>query len=542
MFLKKAFYAICLFALASCVSLNKDPTPQISLSTRQLAEQGIEFMNAKQYSKAREKFAKALKNDPRECHLHFLNGLSYQIEGKDSNYRLLDMAAAGYKSAIKFCPNEPWAYYYTGLIFYHKKEYALAEMNFAKAMKLAKGKTKLPFFEAFIRSAQKSNDQESIQAMLRQIEKIDPKSPLVKKLKQIIREMREKYPASGPSKKHRAPEKDSSLVISRNNGTKQVLLDAVFILSREVDEEIRGVNLLDGLQLQYGVTNTVTNFGTSTWKHYADALNANTVLGSTGGNPALDYSSLITHALSLPTITYNLNIFNSDAEHDQIISRPTLLARDNLTAKYFSGTEALIGVAGLNSGQVQIIPLGLSMNVTPHFQEDGSIDLDIEIGREFLNESISTVGSFESSATALKEHTQTNVNIHYGETVILSSLSETLNAYASNKTPGLGDLPLLRLAFGRKALFKQNVSLLILITPHEYVAFQNNRRVPDEQVESVYKLMKNLVEPSSNYTIIAKEFAKLPIYSQDKVLTREFYTQNNIDGAVAYNYEGIDDY
>ncbi len=331
-------------------------------------------------------------------------------------------------------------------------------------------------------------------------------------------------------------------MISRDNGSKQVLLDAVFILSREIDEEFRGVNLLSGLQLQYGITTTATSFGTSTWKHYADALNANTVLGDTGGNPALDYSSLITHALSLPTINYNLNIFNSVAEHDQIISRPTLLARDNVPAKYFSGTEALIGVAGLNSGQVQIIPLGLSMNVTPHFQEDGSIDLDIELGREFLNESISTVGSFESSATALKEHTQTNVNIHYGETVILSSLSETLNAYASDKTPGIGDLPLLRLAFGRKALFKQNVSLLILITPHEYVAFKNNRRVPDEQVASIYKLLKSLIEPSSNYQIISNEFAKLPLYSQDKVLTREFYAQSSIEGAIVKNYEGIDEY
>jgi tetratricopeptide (TPR) repeat protein len=540
MFLKSIICFMCSFLLVSCVTLTGNSIPKEQRSTKRLAEEGIKLMNAKKYKKAREYFSQALKNDPRECHLHFLNALSYQIEGKASNYRLLDMAAVGYQSTIKFCPQEPWSYYYLGLINYQKKNYPEAEIYFAKALKLGQGKTKLPFFEAFIRTAKKNNDHESIRAMLKQIEKVDPKSPLVKKLKRIIR-------ALDPIISHansKGPEKDASLVISRGKDEKQLLLDAVFILSREIDEELRGVNLLNGLTLQYGVTNTLTRFGTSTWKHYADGLNANPVLqdNSSGSNPALDYSSLITHALSLPAITYNLNIFNSISEHDQIISRPTLLARDKVPAKYFSGTEALIGVSGLNSGQVQIIPLGLNMNITPDFQEDGSINLDIEIGRTFLNEEVTTVGSFESAATALKEQTKTNVNIKFGETVILSSLSETLNAYATNKTPGLGDLPLLRLAFGRKVLFKQNVSLLILITPHEYVGFKNNVRVPDEQVSSVYKFVKNMIEPSSNYTVISKELAQLPIYFQDKILSNEFYTQANIDGAVNSNYAQIDEY
>ncbi|MDX2346114.1 MAG: hypothetical protein QNK11_04505 [Legionella sp.] len=496
-------------------------------------------MNAKQYSKAREKFAQALKNDPRECHLHFLNGLSYQLEGKASNYRLLDIASVGYDSAIKFCPNEPWAYYYLGLIHYQKKDYPLAEVNFAKAMRLGTGKSRLPFFEAFIRSAEKTHDQQSIQNMIAQLEKIDPRSPLIKKLKA----MRNKIAASTPSRnKNKAPEKDASLVLIRDKAKKQVLIDAVFIISREVDEELRGVNLLSGLQMQYGVDTATTRFGTSNWKHYADALNTFPVLGSTGGNPALSYSSLVTHALSLPTINYNLNIFNNLSEHDQIISRPTLLARDGMPAHYFSGKEALLGVAGLNSGQVQIIPLGLSLHVTPKFQEDGSLDLDVELGREFLNENVTSVGGFGDAASALKEHTHTHVNVHFGESIILSSLSETLNAYSVDKTPGIGDLPLLRLAFGRKELFRQNVSLLILITPREPVAFESNKRVPDEQIAELYNYITKLIEPSTNFKVISKALSKLPLYTQDKLLGNPFYSDENTNLAMNTSLNQMDVY
>ncbi len=542
MFLKNVFFVICVCFLVSCAGLKKEPPPQEPLSTKQLAEQGIKLMNTKQYGKARQKFSQALKNDPRECHLHFLNALSYQIEGKASNYRLLDIASVGYQSAIKFCPNEPWAYYYLGLISYQKKDYPVSEMNFAKAMKLGSGKARLPFFEAFIRSAEKTNDQKSIDAMLNQLEKIDPKSPLVKKLRAMTKRIAASSQYSSTQHKNKAPEKDSSLVIVRNNDKKQVLLDAVFIVSREIDEELRGVNLLSGLQLQYGVDTATSRFGTSNWKHYADALDAYPVLGSTGGNPALNYSSLVTHALNLPTINYNLNIFNNLSEHDQIISRPTLLARDGLPATYFSGKEVLIGVAGLNSGQVQIIPLGLRLNVTPQFQENGSLNLDVEIGREFLNDAVTNVGGFGTAASALKERTHTNVNINFGETIILSSLSETLNVYSVDKTPGISDLPLFRLAFGRKALYRQNTSLLILITPRDPIAFESNKRISDDEVADLYSYITKLIEPSTNFKIISQELSKLPLYTQDKLLGNPFYSSDNISLAMNSNLKQMDEY
>jgi tetratricopeptide (TPR) repeat protein len=539
MFLKYCCIISYVFLLSSCIN-NKFNTPNVSLlSTKQLAEKGIMLMNKEQYNKARTYFSAALKNDPKECHIHFLNALSYQLEGKATDYGLLDIASAGYQSTIKFCPQEPWAYYYLGLINYQKKNYKLAQLNFAKAMKLGEGKTGLPFFKAFILSAQKNNDRQSIKTMIAQLEQVDPNSPLVKKLKALVRRLPKTQTLSKTVTRR---SKNSSAFLNHKTKTKQMFLDAVFILSREIDQEFRGVNLLNGLQLQYGLVTANNRFGTSTWKHYADALNAEPALGSTGGNPTLDYSTLITHALSLPTINYNLNIFNNRSEHDQILSRPTLLARNGEAAKYFSGSEILLGVSGLNSGQVQIIPMGLTMNVTPHFMKDGSINLEIYVGRTFLAPSNTPVGTFESSATAVKDHTETKVNLHYGETVILSALSESINGFAFDKTPGLGNLPLFKLGFARKTQIKQNMTLLILVTPHKYASFQDNKNIGENDMESFYTLVKDFIQPSTNLSILFKELTKLPIYNQNKILNTDFYNRDQIDNSISSNYKEVDNF
>ena len=533
--------------------------------------EGIKRMNKGQYTKARQYFARALKNDPKECHVHFLNALSWQMEGKANNYRLLDIASVGYQSTIKFCPNEPWAYYYLGLINYQKKQYNLAEINFAMAMKLSKGKYNMPYFNAFILSAQKNNDRESIKVMKAQLEKIDKNSSLLKELEQILEKMpvlelipphSSKTNASMKNtgyttgKKIRTPariskskpkdlsHKKPSIKINPYKQRKQAFLDAVFILTREQDEEKRGVNLLTGLQLQYGINEANNRFGTGNWQQYADALKANPVLGNTGGNPALAYSTLITQTLSIPTLTYNLNIFNDQAENDEVISRPTLLARDGAPAEYFSGSEIMLGVSGLNSGQVQIIPLGLSMKVTSHFLKNGSINLDIRMSRENLTIGAVPVGTFQSSATAVKDTTHTTVNIHFGETIILSALSETASLFLVNKTPGLGDLPLVRNAFNQRGVFRQNTSLLILLTPHPFSSYASakDKNSPVYYQKELSRYVDNFLEKSSSLSVLLRHIRALPLYSVGKILTTDFYNKNYIAGAIGYNYRSIDEF
>lgn len=549
--LKALFYTLTVFFLISCSQkMNNFNSTKRQTDKEVAATKGIALMSKGQYSKAREYFSGILKNDPKECHVHFLNALSYQLEGKGSNYRMLDLASVGYQSAIKFCPKEPWPYYYLGLINYQKKQYEQAETNFALAMQLGKKKDSELFFNAFILSAKRNNDSRSIALLIEQLEKVDPGAPLIKSLKKILAKMPvQKKPVYTEDKLSeeggagRPVRSDPSPRFSSDN--KQVFVDVVFILSREINEETRGVNLLNGLQLQYGNNTATSQFGTNTWKQYADALNANPVLGGSGGNPALAYSSLITQTIAIPTLTYNLNIFNSKAENDQVLSRPTLLARDGVLSNYFSGLQVLLGVAGLNAGQVQVIPLGLNLKIMPKFRKDGSINMDIDFSREVLTKS-GTVGSFETSATAIKETTHTTANIHFGETVILSALSETLNSFASDKTPGLGDTPLIRLGFSRRGLIKQNTSFLILITPHPYLSFRDKQKsaMLDErsQLRMLSEYVNRNINPTSNLTTIINHLKFLTVYTENKVIYHRFYDQKYIDRAVQTHFQAMESF
>lgn len=529
--------------LVSCASTTKEIEIPSQMSSRELAQKGIQLSKAGQYGAARQYFSRALKNDPKNCHIHFLNALSYQLEGKGNNYRFLDLAAAGYQSAIKFCPQDPWAYYYLGLIHYQKKNYSAAELNLAKALKLGRGKATIPFFKAYVLSAQKNNDYENIEVMIKQLEYLSPKSPVLKEIRVISRRMPQEQFIREKIAMDTSDPKFGSKPARLHKNNKQVFVDAVIILSRETDEKSRGVNLLNGLQLQYGLTTGTTRFGTSNWGQYADALNKYPVLGTTGANPELNYSSLVTNALSLTTLTYNLNIFNDFSEHDQILSRPTLLAREGKTAEYFSGSDLLIGVAGINTGEVQIIPVGLRMTVTPTFLKDGSLDLDVNIGREFLTEGqSSTVGTFTTAARTIKENTHTSVNIRYGETVILSALSEDFNSASGNKAPGIGDLPLLRYAFNRKVKQRQNTSLLVLLTPQHYSSFKNPEYAPDNYSNDVRRYITKYINPVSSLPVLLKHLAKNDIYTTNKVFNSDFYNKVFVDWAMDENYGSIDEF
>ena len=78
-----------------------------NVSAGQAAHIGMKKLQKGQYQQARQYFNVGLRENIRDCSLNFLNGLSYQLEGRYNNLALFNEALAGYNSAIRFCPNEP---------------------------------------------------------------------------------------------------------------------------------------------------------------------------------------------------------------------------------------------------------------------------------------------------------------------------------------------------------------------------------------------------------------------------------------------------
>jgi pilus assembly protein CpaC len=64
-----------------------------------------------------------------------------------------------------------------------------------------------------------------------------------------------------------------------------------------------------------------------------------------------------------------------------------------------------------------------------------------------------------------KSETSTTVMCKVGESIVLSGLVEALSSGNVEKTPGVGDIPLLNLFFSEKTSSKVKKELLVVLTP-----------------------------------------------------------------------------
>ncbi|HYD56029.1 MAG TPA: hypothetical protein VEB41_03890 [Burkholderiales bacterium] len=240
---------------------------------------------------------------------------------------------------------------------------------------------------------------------------------------------------------------------------KMVVVDVVLIGTQEDARETYGINLLNGLRLQFGdpLTNTPA-FG-------ASEVNVRTFDG--GPDPAsAERTYTITRDVRIPSISYSLNIANALNVGNEIIAKPSLVALAGQTSEFFSGTE--ISAAAVSGGAGDSVSVqkevGVKLAVRPEFLPDGKIRLQVVAQRTFLTDpSRSVVFQFRLDTT--KTTVNANVVLKYGETLILSGLTERETSAGSDGVPILRDIPGINLLFAQRDFRDFRKSILILLTP-----------------------------------------------------------------------------
>lgn len=234
-----------------------------------------------------------------------------------------------------------------------------------------------------------------------------------------------------------------------------VMVDVVIVSSEDDNSNTMGVNLLDGLKAQFGNTT-----GTPAWSRTSnqtfDALTSTiTAAGRT-----------ITRSIGLAGVNYTLNIANASERSNEVLARPTLVALAGQTSQFFSGVD-VVGAA-VSSGQGSSVQVqkevGVRLAVTPEFLPDNLIRLQVVAERTFLtNPSSNVVFDFRLDTT--KTIVNANVAMRFGETLILSGLSERDKGTDNSGVPVLRDVPLAQYLFSKKAERDYQKSVLIMITP-----------------------------------------------------------------------------
>lgn len=228
------------------------------------------------------------------------------------------------------------------------------------------------------------------------------------------------------------------------------LVDVVILRRNESRATNHGINLLDALKLQFG--GTLLN---TTWNRSTDLRSQTDAVDTVARSRNL--------LLTIPLITYSLNIANAQSGANTIEARPTLLISDGTVSKIFSGgtlTYASDGQFASNSFTKEV---GLSLSVKPDFVNDSLVNLTVATTLEVFS-SGPPPGTFKQTIQTEKSATELSTDLRFGETVIVFGGKTTQNEQAASKTPGLGDVPVLGQAFHARDSRHVENGLLILLT------------------------------------------------------------------------------
>jgi hypothetical protein len=537
-----------------------------SSETLVLVRDGVKALGEKNYEAASADFGQALKLDTANSGLHFLNGLTYHLRALNGDSSLIELAEQGYQLAIKFDSSNWIARYHLGLLALDQKKYSAAQGPFAEVLLFNKRDPDLLY--SMVVASYYAQDPRTASGVLEKLRELEPDSERVlaascmiksalgdhlgalaslkqyvkladapaepKYLKARIDDWQKFYEHSGRREGAVGPARPFPAFYQNEGGDfdpprenvgdvdqvdkgasdagKMIIVDVVIIRTEENITTRKGVNLLNGLAIQ---------FGSSSGPAYAHSKTSE--INSLTSNT-------ITRALNVPAINYSLNIFNNHSDRAEILARPTLIALDGEQSRFFSGLDisaATVGSSTSGTGSSVTVnkKVGVGLEITPVFQDNNSVKLQVHVNRTFLR-SPSVDIIFENKIETSETEVTANVIMNYGETLVLSGLSEKETERIRDGVPFLQSVPGLQYFFSRKNTRDFQRSVLVLLTPRppQYVYRENglgrNGSGKEQKLSAVDELQARYSDWFKPYPNWASVFHHL----QSNSLYREFRT------------------
>jgi len=555
--------------VSSSIAQTSVITQLVSASTKALQDQKLD--------EASRLINLALKMDVTNSDLQFLNGLTYHLMGTAGDATKFELAEQGYTQALKFDPGNLSAQYQLGLLYLDQRRYGLAQGRFA-AVALHRGDDPAVLY-SLASASYYARDPKTSEAALKRLMDVAPETkdkPEVLKARALslaamddragaaeyvaaylkaaadaqdinalnrrvsswqsfydsdAKTLLAQYGGSDPygssGSYGAAPDPYGNAAAGGQQGydaaaqgggfadPNMVVVDVVLIGTQEDVRNSRGINLLNGLQLQFGdpLTGTV-GFG----------LNRTRTKDNIGSGLAQS-TQTITRMISIPAVKYSLNIANSADANNQVLAKPSLVAQAGQTSEFFSGTEILAAaVSGGNGDSVSVQKeVGVKLAVTPEMLPDDMLRLHVVAERTFLTDPSNSV-VFDFRLDTTKTNVNSTVTMKFDETLILGGLSERETSKSADGVPGLMDIPLVNLLFSQRIKREFERSVLILITPRrpQYARQDAARREETQQKMSEYERdIERLEQRHKDW------FSPHPTFTQimQKLQGREFFEE-----------------
>lgn len=219
--------------------------------------------------------------------------------------------------------------------------------------------------------------------------------------------------------------------------------------------------------------------------------------------------SITALGMSIPSYAVLLQAV-AEQTRANIISAPSIIAVDNVEAKYKVGTKIPVnrgtvttpfGPSTTQQVNIELTEFPLKLDLKPHISNDDMVLLEVKHEADQLT--TETARGPRSSTRSF----ETRVVVHDQETIVLGGLTQERDGTTTSQVPLLGDIPILGYLFKTVARTKRKSNLLILLTPHILKDRRDLERIQrrklrehDEFARSVSTLDHMAYEPRIDYT------------------------------------------
>lgn len=204
-----------------------------------------------------------------------------------------------------------------------------------------------------------------------------------------------------------------------------------------------------------------------------------------GGPPIPSFGASATSSNPLNfAVTGNTDVFQGflDALTTEALAKtlaePTLTTTSGRPANLLSGGEFPILVpSGLGNVSIQFREFGVRMEAIPTVLGNGRLRLDIapEVSQRDFSSAVNVNGFVVPGINTRRVNTQVEMN--FGETVMIGGLISRRRTVSSSKIPIIGELPVIGAAFSKKTNEISETELLIMVTP-EFSGAMRSDQVP----------------------------------------------------------------
>ena len=161
---------------------------------------------------------------------------------------------------------------------------------------------------------------------------------------------------------------------------------------------------------------------------------------------------------------FNLDVALTALEstgNGRVLSTPRVSTQNNVEAEIKQGTQIPIQTVANNTVTVQFKDAALVLKVTPQITAANTVIMKIalENGQADFTKAVNGIPPINTQSA------NTSVLVNDGQTTVIGGIYLSSEQYQTDRTPGLGRIPLINWLFKRDSTIDDSTELLIFITP-----------------------------------------------------------------------------